>query len=122
MDPYPMMGYIYSQQRKPELAEKYLKAFVAHRPESWDGQIQIASHYFRNGKPELAIEHYERCIEIDPTQIGAIRELSLALTKAQKPVLARQWMELFQAIDKPEAQRARSGYSEENTGGAGAHK
>lgn len=109
--PYPMMGYIYSQRDEPELAEKYLSAFVRLNPTNLRGQYQLGKHYERVGRDADAVGPFMRCVEIDPTDVASIRELSLCLRKTGRTVEADQWLALYEAIEEPEG-RAGAGYPE----------
>jgi tetratricopeptide (TPR) repeat protein len=113
VEPYKMMGYIYSKRDEPEIAEKYFVKYLEKNPDSFEGHFQYGAHLLGVGRAEEGAEHFLRCVELDPMKIAAMRELSLAYRRARRPVEADQWLTLFRLMEVPEAVSARSGYPED---------
>ncbi len=105
LDPYPLMAYIYSMRGEPELAEKYFQTYLAKHPDDWRSRFQLADHYLRNDKLDLAIRGFERCLELSWEKILPIYKLNLAYRKAGKTEIADRWLSLFQQLDAEKKER-----------------
>ncbi|MHC4472542.1 MAG: tetratricopeptide repeat protein [Planctomycetota bacterium] len=99
LEPLKFMGYIHSQQDRPELAEKLLTRYLAGHPESWDAHYYLAEHYSRSGKLEESVRSYLRCIEIDRAKYTAMYRLAQVLRRVKRPDEADKWLDLYRTLE-----------------------
>jgi len=74
---YDLLGTIYLEQEKNDLAEEAFKKGLVLRPQSANLHNGLGVAYFQNGKTELAHEEYHKALDIEPNHPNATRNLRL---------------------------------------------
>ena len=69
------LGYSYVRQRKFEEAIAVLKMNIQTFPGSWNVYDSLGEGYMRNGQYELAIEFYNKSLEINPENTNGLQML-----------------------------------------------
>lgn len=103
LEPLMFMGYIHSQQDRPELAEKLLTRYLAGHPDSWDAHFYLANHYSRSGKLEESVRAFLRCIELDRQRYTAMYKVAHVLRRVKRPREADKWLDLYRTLEAEDA-------------------
>lgn len=74
---YDLLGAIYLEQEKNDLAEEAFKKGLVLRPQNANLHNGLGVAYFNNGKTELAHEEYRKALDIEPNHPNATRNLRL---------------------------------------------
>jgi tetratricopeptide (TPR) repeat protein len=69
------LGYLLLQEERTELAVGVFKLCVAEHPESANAYDSLGEAYAADGKKELAMQSYERSLELDPSNENAQQKL-----------------------------------------------
>jgi hypothetical protein len=77
-----LLGYELMDQKKLDLAVEVLKLTVEAYPDSFNVYDSLAEAYMNRGDRELAIKNYEKSLELNPKNLGAVA--ALAKLKAGK--------------------------------------
>jgi tetratricopeptide (TPR) repeat protein len=76
-----------AQMRSPEAAEQALEAFVAESPEQWELQTALGRLYEATGKPDAAIDVYQKVAVGDPKSreglAARVRVAALSINKGE---------------------------------------
>jgi tetratricopeptide (TPR) repeat protein len=69
------LGYNLLNKNKTDEAIEIFKLVVVEYPLSWNAWDSLGEGYMKAGKKEMAIENYEKSIEINPNNRGGIKAL-----------------------------------------------
>jgi tetratricopeptide (TPR) repeat protein len=69
------IGYILLRGKKVKDAIEVFKQNVSDHPESWNVHDSLGEAYTADGKTDLAIQSYERSLELNPASTGGAEAL-----------------------------------------------
>jgi CubicO group peptidase (beta-lactamase class C family) len=78
------IGYQLLGQKKPEDALRIFQLNVMLHPDSWNAYDSLGEAYMNHGDKELAIQNYQRSLELNPKNTGAEKMLK-KLRENQRP-------------------------------------
>ena len=70
-----MLGYLLLSDKRPEDALEALKLEVREHPDYWNGYDTLAEMYMELGEKQLAIQNYEKSIELNPDNQNGMERL-----------------------------------------------
>ena len=105
LDPYPLMGYIYSMRNQAEKAEECFRLYLAKHPDSPKTRMKLGNHYLRIRKFKEAVEQFERCLELVWEKVGPMWRLAMTYRTMGNQVLADKWLTLFRLVEEENQER-----------------
>jgi CubicO group peptidase (beta-lactamase class C family) len=70
-----MLGYLLLSDKRPDDALEALKLEVREHPDYWNGYDTLAEIYMELGEKQLAIQNYEKSIELNPDNQNGMERL-----------------------------------------------
>lgn len=99
---YYLLGDVETRQGFDDIARKHLETAKAMEPNFAPVHTSLGKLYLRGNEVEAAIQQFEEAVKLDPEDMTAYYQLSVAYRKTGQGELARKALESFRVLNEDE--------------------